>query len=64
MALRTECTDCGGLVGTGAPARRVLFRPVAIWALRRLLQKGDKGAMDRYQNHQETQEDKRKYGVQ
>ena len=25
---------------------------------------GDKGAMDRYQNHQETQEDKRKYGVQ
>ena len=25
---------------------------------------GDKGAMDRYQNHQETREDKRKYGVQ
>jgi hypothetical protein len=25
---------------------------------------GDKGAMDRYQEHQETQEDKRKYGVQ
>lgn len=25
---------------------------------------GDKGAMDRYQNHQETQEDKRRYGVQ
>jgi len=25
---------------------------------------GDKGAMDRYQNHQETHEDKRKYGVQ
>lgn len=25
---------------------------------------GDKGAMDRYQNHQETQEDKRRYGTQ
>jgi tetratricopeptide (TPR) repeat protein len=25
---------------------------------------GDKGAIDRYQNHQPTQEDKRKYGVQ
>jgi tetratricopeptide (TPR) repeat protein len=25
---------------------------------------GDQGAMDRYQNHQENQEDKRKYGVQ
>lgn len=25
---------------------------------------GDKGAMDRYQEHQENQEDKRKYGVQ
>ena len=36
MALRTECTDCGRLVGTGAPARRVLFRPVAIRVLWRL----------------------------
>lgn len=34
MALRIECTDCGRLVGTGAPARRVLSRPVAIWVLR------------------------------
>jgi len=25
---------------------------------------GDKGAMDRYQEHQESHEDKRKYGVQ
>jgi len=25
---------------------------------------GDRGAMDRYQNHQQTKEDQRKYGVQ
>lgn len=65
MVLRTECTDCGRLVGTGAPARRVLSRPVAIRVLRRRPAiRGIKLQKTEYLQHQETREEKRKYGVQ
>ena len=63
MALRTECTDCGRYwgrvhpLGESCPASSY-SGPVAAG------NQGDKGAMDRYQEHQERHEDKRKYGVQ
>ena len=48
----------GGSGGGGNPCS-IYAGPVAA-----ACNQGDKGAMDRYQQHQENQEDKRKYGVQ
>lgn len=49
----------GGGDGAGGNPCSIYSGPVA-----GACNQGDKGAMDRYQNHQETQGDKRKYGVQ
>jgi hypothetical protein len=49
----------GGSGGGGENPCSIYAGPVAA-----ACNHGDKGAMDRYREHQENQEDKRKYGVQ
>ncbi len=49
----------GGSGGDGGNPCSIYAGPVAA-----ACNQGNKGAMDRYMEHQETQEDKRKYGVQ